>query len=135
MSHFDPNQFHVRIDFQRGWVLYADLSAVIGEHRASLALAQCFDILRRDTAYVQRKANIIGMSAYVNPDEREGVDIQLEALALELLMTMITGGFIVETDDILTWEFAGISAFKLTIRPRSVTATGLKFVIETHKVS
>ena len=135
MSHFEPNHFNVRIDFRAGWVLFADLSTMIGGHCATLALAQCFDFLKRDPHHVIRKADVVAASAYINPNNIEGVDIQLELLALELLKTMIDGGFFAETDNELTWEYGGISIGKLTIRPRRLTATGLKFVIESHKVS
>ena len=111
------NPVSIRFAFNKGWQVFCDLSAVIGGHRALLALNNCMDICSRNIPNVRAKSNRIAMSPYINPDQRDGVDILIETLALEVVLCMVENGCLPD-DRPLMWELASVNACKITVRPR-----------------
>lgn len=113
----DP-AYIVQMEFNDGWKTYNDLATLIGEHRAKIALGHCFDICVPDPKEVARKSMSISNSTYINPENRQGVDLLIELLSLQVLEAMRVNKCFITTHNGLHYELFDIKPGKLIIQPR-----------------
>lgn len=108
------------LPFGNGFNYYKDLTGLIGEHRSQLALGHCVTICNSFNKEILIKADALASSSYINPDNIEGIDVLLTAMAVETLKVMQQFDCFA-TQCGLSWEFFEIKPLRLLIKPPNIT--------------
>lgn len=119
MSNPRPTLPVLMLPFKKGYTDFCDLACLIGHHNASLALSRCVGICTQFDAAVLTRASSISESPYLNPNSREGVDILITSLAVEVLKVMKEHHCFDNQNGFAVWEFINVLTGRLCIAPTS----------------
>lgn len=110
------------VAFVQGYTHYADLAALVGEHRARVALERCVSNCRAFNTEVFSKATAIAASPYINPDQLEGVENVITMMCVEVLKTMHENHCFAADLPLQSWEFIAVQPCKLFLKPPTPAA-------------